>query len=80
MYSLGLVLVLLWECPARLAAQGGRFVGSNGRCLGVLWVALGYSLGAPAHLAAQGGRFVLSLGDPLEGPWAFYGGPCTPLG
>jgi hypothetical protein len=75
-YSLGVVLVLPWGCPARLAAQGGclaaqggRFVGSLGRCLGILWGALGCSSGAPAHLAAQGERFVLSGRAPWGGPW-----------
>jgi hypothetical protein len=75
LYSLGVVLVLPWRCPARLAAQGGclaaqggRFVGSLGGCLGILWGALGCCLGAPAHLAAQGARFVLSGRAPWGGP------------
>ena len=81
LYSLGVVLVLPWRCPARLAAQGGclaaqggRFVGSLGGCLGILWGALGCCLGAPAHLAAQGERFVLSgraIGVVLEAPRSF---------
>ena len=83
-YSLGVVLVLPWGCPARLAAQGGclaaqggRFVGSLGRCLGILWGALGCFSGAPAHLAAQGGRFVLSGCAPVAPATAAQSFGCT---
>ena len=77
--------------PARLAAQGGRFIGSLEGLLegpldgpwgsgGVPRGPLGGSLGAPARLAAQGQRFVGSFGGPLEGPWGSWWVPWGPLG
>ena len=69
--------------PARLAAQGGRFVGSlgdplecpSGSC-GVPWGPLGWSLGAPLVWLHTVGV----LWDPSGGPSKVLGGPGEFLG
>ena len=67
----------VYSSPARLAAQGGRFVRSLGTPLQGPWGSgggpLGWSLGVPARLATHGERFVKSLGYSLEDPWRILG-------